>query len=141
MLQEFDIIVLNNLGKENQVVEFLSLPNHGGEDIPINDNFPDENLLVISIKTPYFVDMANYLSTGKLPSYFSSNKKNRIIRKSVNYFWLKGYLFFTGPHLIIHRYVREDEIYDILRTCHNEPCGGHFPDKQTTYKILCSGHY
>ena len=72
MLQEFDIRVLDMQGKENQVVYFLSRLNHVGEDAPINDSFPDENLFTVFFKTPWFADMANYLATGNLPPYFSS---------------------------------------------------------------------
>ena len=39
------------------------------------------------------------------------------------------------------RCVRKDEIRDILKACHDEPCGGHFSDKRTTYKILSLGYY
>eukprot|EP00253_Pinus_taeda_P017664 PITA_17664 len=39
------------------------------------------------------------------------------------------------------RCVREDEMPDILKACHDEPCGGHFADKRTTYKILSLGYY
>eukprot|EP00253_Pinus_taeda_P016892 PITA_16892 len=30
---------------------------------------------------------------------------------------------------------------DILKECHDEPCGGHFADKRTTYKILSLGYF
>eukprot|EP00253_Pinus_taeda_P004107 PITA_04107 len=30
---------------------------------------------------------------------------------------------------------------DILKACHDEPCGGHFADKRTTYKILSLEYY
>jgi hypothetical protein len=32
-------------------------------------------------------------------------------------------------------------MFDILKACHDEPCGGHFSDKRTTYKILQLGYY
>jgi hypothetical protein len=32
-------------------------------------------------------------------------------------------------------------MFDILKECHDEPCGGHFSDKKTTYKILQLGYY
>ena len=28
-----------------------------------------------------------------------------------------------------------------LHACHDGPCGGHFSDKMTTYKLLHSGYY
>eukprot|EP00253_Pinus_taeda_P035980 PITA_35980 len=39
------------------------------------------------------------------------------------------------------RCVREDEMPDILKACHDEPCGGHFADKRTAYKILSLGYF
>eukprot|EP00253_Pinus_taeda_P013099 PITA_13099 len=41
----------------------------------------------------------------------------------------------------IQRCIREDEIYDILKACHDGPCGGHFADKRTTHKVLRMGYY
>ncbi|KAH9310603.1 hypothetical protein KI387_025638, partial [Taxus chinensis] len=38
-------------------------------------------------------------------------------------------------------YVREDEIFDILRACHDEPSGGHFSVKRIAHKILGTGYY
>jgi hypothetical protein len=32
-------------------------------------------------------------------------------------------------------------VYDILKACHDGPCGGHFADKRTAYKILRMGYY
>ena len=37
--------------------------------------------------------------------------------------------------------MREDEILNILKACLDEPCGGHFADKRTTYKVLQLGYY
>ena len=28
-----------------------------------------------------------------------------------------------------------------MKACHDEPCGGHFADKRTTYKVLKLGYY
>ena len=30
---------------------------------------------------------------------------------------------------------------DILQACHDGPCGGHFSDKRTAYKVLHSSYY
>ena len=50
-------------------------------------------------------------------------------------------LFKTGPDCVIRRCVRENEMPDILKACHDEPCGGHFADKRTAYKILSLEYY
>jgi hypothetical protein len=85
--------------------------------------------------------MENYLATRKLPSHLSPHEKRRIITQSANYSWVSHDLFHIGPYLIIRRCVREDEIPEILRSCHDGPCGGHFSDKHTTYKVLHLGYY
>eukprot|EP00253_Pinus_taeda_P004651 PITA_04651 len=41
----------------------------------------------------------------------------------------------------IRRCVREDEIFDILKACHDGPCGGHFADRRTGHKVLQTGYY
>ena len=50
-------------------------------------------------------------------------------------------MLYTGPDQITCRCLREDETYDILWACHDEPCGGHFVEKRISYKILTTGYY
>jgi hypothetical protein len=52
-----------------------------------------------------------------------------LIKQSARYSWVNGDLFYTGYDMIIRRCVRNDEIIDILKSCHDEPCGGHFAAK------------
>ena len=141
LLQEFNITIVDRPGKENLVAYFLSQINHGGEMEPINDDFPNEHLFSLSVKTPWFVDLANYLTTRKLPQHLTSREKQKVIKQSANYTWIEGDLFRTRPDLIIRRCVREDEVFDILKSCHDEPCGGHFVDKRTAYKVFHLGYY
>ena len=130
-LQEFNIIILDRPGRENQVVDFLSRLNNSSEVVPVSDNFPHEHLFAISVITPWYVDIANYLSSGKLPPSMTSKEKKRIIKQSARHTWVNGDLFYTGYDLIIRRLVRQDEVLEILKACHDEPCGGHFVDKWT----------
>ena len=37
--------------------------------------------------------------------------------------------------------VREDEIFDILKACHDGPCDEHFADRRTGHKVLQTGYY
>ena len=118
------------------MADFLSRINTSGEDVPVLDSFPDENLFAISIKSPWFADIANYLYSGKLPSYFSPREKRQVIKQSARYYWITRDLFYTGNDLIIRRCIRKDEILDILKACHDEPCGGHFVDPKNN--IQCT---
>jgi len=52
-----------------------------------------------------------------------------------------GDLFKLGPDQILRHCVREEEVFDILLSCHDGPCGGHFAVKRTALKILQVGYY
>ena len=41
----------------------------------------------------------------------------------------------------IRRCLHEDKIFDILKACHDGPCGGHFADRRTGHKVLQTGYY
>ena len=41
----------------------------------------------------------------------------------------------------MRRCVQEDEMYDVLRDSHSEPCGGQFADKILTDKVLHASYY
>eukprot|EP00253_Pinus_taeda_P012294 PITA_12294 len=141
LLQEFNVTVLDRPRKQNTVADFLSRIQNTNEDSPIEDKFPDEYLFAVTTKTPWYADIANYLVTGKLPPHLFPNEKRKIIEESSNYSWISNELFKTGLDCVIRRCVRKDEIPDILKACHDEPCGGHFADKRTAYKILSLGYY
>ena len=64
-MQEFNITIFDRPGKENIIADFLSRIQHEDGTKPVDDTFPDEHLFVVSIQTPWFADIANYLPTGK----------------------------------------------------------------------------
>jgi hypothetical protein len=85
LLQEFNIIVLERPRKYNVVANFLSRIKNEDDDIPVDDSFPDEHLFALSVNTPWFADMKNYLATRKLLSHLSPHEKRKIITQSANY--------------------------------------------------------
>ena len=141
LLQEFNITMLDRPGKQNIVADFLSRVQNIKEDSLVEDKFPDEYLFAVTTQTPCFADIANYLVIRKLPSYLFPREKRKIIQESARYSWITNKLYKTGLDLMIRRCVREDGMPNILKACHDEPCGVHFADKRTTYKILSLGYY
>lgn len=137
LLQQFDLTIVDKPGKENVVVDFFSrLDIPVGEDGTVDDQMPDEHLFAISLLSPWFFDIENYLVSTQFPPYLSSREKSRIVRKSASFTWIEGNLFKLGPDQILRHCVREEEVLDILLTCHDGPCGGHFAAKRTAFKIL-----
>lgn len=43
--------------------------------------------------------------------------------------------------MAIQRSVRDNEMLDILKAFHDEPCGGNFSDRRVAYKILQLRYY
>jgi len=61
LLQQFDLAIVDKLGKENVVADFLfriNLP--AGEEGMVDDQMPDEHLFTISILSPWFANITNY---------------------------------------------------------------------------------
>ena len=141
LLQEFDITIIDKLGKGNVVADFLSRFTNSDDSFPVEDSFPIEHLFPVSAHSPWYADVANYLVAGKLLAHMSKREKRKIIQQSARYCWINGHLFYTGPDLEIRRCVWEDEIFHILKSCHDEPCGGHFADSRKGHKALRMGYY
>ena len=105
LLQEFDITIIDRPRKDNVVVDFISQLNNDGEVIPIKDHFPDEHLFSMSTNILWYADIANYIVVGKLSYHISLKEKKQIIRQSVRFSWIEGYIFHTILDLIVHRCV------------------------------------
>jgi len=112
-----------------------------GEEGMVDDQLLDEQLFVISILSPWFYDIANYLVSSQFPPNLSSQEKSKIVRKSTPLTWIEGNLFKLGPDQILRRCAREEKVFDTLLTCHNGHCGGHFVAKRKTFKVLQEGYY
>jgi hypothetical protein len=79
LLQEFDINIVDKPGKDNVAAYFLSRIEHEGKDTPIEYNFPDEHLFAVYANTPWYVYIANYLASGKVPRHLSYKEQRKII--------------------------------------------------------------
>ena len=73
LLQEFDQEIKDKKGIENLVANHLSRLEGPKDEVQVNDDFPDEQLLVIGdTKTiPWFADYVNYLVAKVIPPDFS----------------------------------------------------------------------
>ncbi|KAL6313174.1 hypothetical protein AAG906_016758 [Vitis piasezkii] len=63
LLQEFDLQIRDKKGVENVVADHLSrlAIAHNSHVLPINDDFPEESLMLLE-KTPWYAHIANYLA-------------------------------------------------------------------------------
>jgi len=85
LLQEFDLGIWDKKGVKNVIPDHLSrIPNSPCNELPINDNFSDEQLLV-AFKEPWF-DIVNYLVTNQTPSHWSKHDVYQFLSE-VQYFF------------------------------------------------------
>ena len=136
LLQEFDIEINDKKGSENIVTDHLSrleLEQDGDEeDKPIQELFSDEMLIAIkSLKAPWFADIANFISSGKLPKEFNSQQMKKLIYDSKYYLWNKLYLWKLCSDRMIKRCVEEEQTGSIFMIS-----GGHFVPQRTDAKVL-----
>ncbi|CAN6583905.1 unnamed protein product [Malus baccata var. baccata] len=141
LLQEFDLEIRDKKGSANVVADHLSrLINSATAEegtLPLNENFPDEQLLAIQHKIPWFADLINYLARGVFHPDFSYQQKKKFLADAKFYFWDEPYKY--CPDQINRRCIPEEELNIVLKSAHHYACGGHFGPKRTVAKILQSG--
>ena len=77
-LQEFDVEIKEKKGNSNVIVDHLSTLEKTTEEekgSEIEENFLDEQLFMLSIQTPCYADIVNYLACEIMPYEFSSQQK------------------------------------------------------------------
>eukprot|EP00253_Pinus_taeda_P024965 PITA_24965 len=113
--KQIDLTIVDKLGKENVVVDFLSrLDLPAREEGMVDGQIPNEHLFSISVLSPWFADIANYLVSAQFFPHLSSKEESKIVRKSSPFAWIGGNLFKLGLDQILRRCVREEEVFDIL---------------------------
>ena len=67
----------------------------------ICDTFPDEQLLAVATKVPWFVNIVNYLVTKSVPNYWNTIQKKKFSYDVRHYFWEETHLLHVGADQII----------------------------------------
>ncbi|KAK6146385.1 hypothetical protein DH2020_020254 [Rehmannia glutinosa] len=145
LLQEFDVEIWDRKGCENVVADHLSrleYKNEEKEDTEaIKEEFPDEQLLMLQAKFPWYANFVNYLVAGVLPPDLSSYQKKKFLHDVKFYMWDDPLLFKRCADTIIRRCVPQEEWEGVLQQCQSLPSGGHFSPTRTAAKVLQSGLY
>ncbi|XP_057792692.1 uncharacterized protein LOC131009399 [Salvia miltiorrhiza] len=146
LLQEFNIEIRDRRGCENVVADHLSRLENPVEgenaDVPINENFPDEQILQVKTHTPWYADYVNYLASGIHPPPELNRYQRKKFFHDVKFFlWDEPFLYRRCADTIIRQCVPEEEWGAIMRECHSSPSGGHFGTNRTAFKVLQSGFY
>ncbi|RDX95126.1 Retrovirus-related Pol polyprotein, partial [Mucuna pruriens] len=141
LLQEFDLEIRDKKGAENAVADHLSRIEGESEQLPIRDEFPDEQLLHIKSAPPWFADICNFVATSQFPPEASRAYKEKIRSDAKYYVWDNPYLWRLCSDKIIRRCIPDTEINSVLQFCHSAPRGGHYGSSRTARKVLDCGLY
>ncbi|XP_048228283.1 uncharacterized protein LOC112534948 [Ricinus communis] len=109
LLQEFYLNIKDRKGVENSVADHLSRLIREEDDLPFNNNFPDEHLFQLKGMIPWYADMVNYLVTRNLPYCLSKSRKAKIKSESKYYVWDEPFLWKFCSDQVIRRCVLENE--------------------------------
>ncbi|KAJ9693115.1 hypothetical protein PVL29_012026 [Vitis rotundifolia] len=140
LLQEFNLQIKDKKGVENVVADHLSrlVIAHNSHGLPINDDFPEESLMLIE-DAPWYAHIANYLVTGEVPREWKAQDMRHFFAKIHAYYWEEPFLFKYCADQIIRKCVPEQEQQGILSHCHGSAYGGQFASQKTAMKVLQSG--
>ena len=117
LLQEFDLEIKDKKGSDNVIADHLSrLEKLTAKEkvIEIEENFPDEKLFQVSIQSPWYDDIVNYLACGIMPLDFSYYQKRKLRTDTKVYIWDDPLLFRRGADHIIIRCVPEMSKVELL---------------------------
>ena len=154
LLQEFDLEIKDRPGVENGVADHMSrLRIEGG--IPIDEGLPEEKIMAIKAvdfayktrerleeakaleeRLPWYVDLVNYLASGKEPLGLEGYQRKKFFKGVKRYFWDEPYLYTRCKDQLYRRVVAEEEIEGILSHCHGSSYGGHFATFKAVAKVL-----
>ncbi|XP_057808647.1 uncharacterized protein LOC131023122 [Salvia miltiorrhiza] len=140
LLQEFDLEIKVRKGSENSVTDHLSRLEHNvvelGHEV-IHESFPFEHAYELA-SVPWFADIVNYLACGELKPNLTSQERKRFLATCRQYYWEDPYLFKLGKDEVIRRCIPDVEQQQVLKFCHDAPCGGHSGGQKTAHKVLQS---
>uniref|UniRef100_A0A151UFE1 Retrotransposable element Tf2 n=1 Tax=Cajanus cajan TaxID=3821 RepID=A0A151UFE1_CAJCA len=94
-LQEFDLDIRDRSGAQNLVADHLNRIERAEDSayvLPIQDNFPNENLLIVSSisvssPTPWFANIVNYLVASIFPPSESRAQIDKLKSDAKHYVW------------------------------------------------------
>ena len=82
LLQEFNLQIKDKKWVENVVADHISRLTiaHNTYNPPINDEFPEESLLLVE-NAPWYAHIANFLATGELPADWKAQDRKFFFAK------------------------------------------------------------
>ena len=80
-MQEFDLEIKDNKGCDNVIADHMSrVEKHTvqEEEKEIAEHFPDEQLFQLSLQSPWYADIVNFLACGIMPPELSYQQRKKL---------------------------------------------------------------
>ena len=106
LLQDFNLYIKDKKGVADHLSRLTIA--HNSHSLPINDDFPEESLMLIEV-TPWYAYIANYLVIEEVPSERKTQDKKHLFAKIHAYYWEEPFLFKYCVDQIIWKCVPEQE--------------------------------
>ncbi|MCO5558871.1 hypothetical protein L7F22_012460 [Adiantum nelumboides] len=97
---------------------------------------------VVTIKEPRYLrreslyEEEHVLQTVFARKGLSPQQRHAITRRAMKYVITGEHLYHKGVDGVVRRVLYQDEVFDCLKACHEEGCGGHFGVEITRRKVL-----
>ncbi|RDY08534.1 Retrovirus-related Pol polyprotein from transposon 17.6, partial [Mucuna pruriens] len=136
LLQELDLEIRDKKGADNVVADHLSRIECEPDPMPIQDDFPDEQLLHMDTSTPWFEDICNFIVASQFPPEASQLYKKKIKSDAKYYILDELYLWKRDSDHVICKCILDFKISSVFHFCHAAARGNHHGSTRTTQKLL-----
>lgn len=92
--------------------------------------------LLVGLIDPWFFDITYFLTYGECPSHLNPKERRNLRLKANKYVISQGTLFKRGVDGTFLRCVDGEPQKELLKTFHDEACGGHYSSTIMVFKIL-----
>ncbi|RDY14045.1 Retrovirus-related Pol polyprotein, partial [Mucuna pruriens] len=123
-------------GVKNYIADHLSKIGRESKPISIKDEFLDEELLHITMPTPWFANICNLVAASQFPLETSQLCKEKLRSDAKYYIWDDPYLWRLCSDQVIPRCILEAEINSVLQLYHVVPGSGHYGSTRIARKVL-----
>ena len=141
LLEEFDYTVEYKPGRLHLQADHLSRLSDEVGTSPIDDRFIEDNLFLVTSTLDWYAGIVEFLTTQRLPAEWTKEDMRKVRVNSRHFAAIGNMLFRRRADTIRRRCVAEAEVPNIIASCHDSACGGHFSGQLTGQKILRAGYF
>ncbi|MCO5598370.1 hypothetical protein L7F22_052465 [Adiantum nelumboides] len=139
---------VKELMKRFEVIQLYHVRRKGNQeaDALASEQLQEVIVGAIKLQNPLFQgsdcmhDIVNFLETGECPQDMSKGQRQWLVRKATKYRLINEHLYCKGKDLVMRRVPHSEDIKQVLTSCHEGVCGGHFAHDITSRKILQAGY-